>query len=266
MSRAAFPFKFRWWCHVESGPTVTGKTCQVILESHSFEKIKRIKNRTQFCPNGKASNGRPCSNSVWTKSPWARISSAVCPPANEQHRKPFLFSFFLCFSGSSPSCGALLAIWAEIGHLAALYWKLQRSDSTTTLWGWFLPGLKDLSWADLIRAAEFISTPSILWLHWFTIQSENNKKQKKKKRSGCTERRRPFLMNIFVRFTFTHFGQMCPHLTWQRRLHGIHHHSDMADVFLVLLPWQPRRHRTFYLQASTHALYSHGVDSFTHEK
>lgn len=38
-------------------------------------------------------------------------------------------------------------------------------------------------------------------------------------------------MNIFVRFTFTHFGQMCPHFTWQRRLHGIHHHSDMADVF-----------------------------------
>lgn len=36
--------------------------------------------------------------------------------------------------------------------------------------------------------------------------------------------------------------------------------------FLVLLPWQPCRHRTLYLQASTHALYSHGVDSFTHGK
>lgn len=128
VSWAAFPFKFRWWCHVDSGPTVTGKTCQVILESHSFEKIKRIKNRTQFCPNGKASNGRPCSNSVWTKSPWARISSAVCPPANEQHRKPLLFFFFLVF------LGLVSKLWRFVGDLS---WNRAPRGSllkTTALW------------------------------------------------------------------------------------------------------------------------------------
>lgn len=73
-----------------SGPYCNRKTCQVILESHSFEKIKRIKNRTQFCPNSKASNGRPCSNSVWTTFPQAKRGTAASPPANERHR---LFSF-----------------------------------------------------------------------------------------------------------------------------------------------------------------------------
>lgn len=113
---AVFPFNLHWWCNVEVAPTVIGKTCQVILESHSSEKIKRIKNGTQFCPNRKASNGQHCSSSVWTNVPQAKISTAVSPPLLNEQNTGFVDSLRLI----SKRYGALL-IWLKMLHLEAVF-------------------------------------------------------------------------------------------------------------------------------------------------
>lgn len=114
---AVFFFNFHWWCNVEVAPTVIRKTCQVILESHSFEKIKRIKNGTQFCPNSKASNGQHCSNSVWTNGPQAKLSTAVSPLLSNEENGGFMDSLRLI----SNRYDTLLLIWLKMQHLKAVF-------------------------------------------------------------------------------------------------------------------------------------------------
>lgn len=97
-------------------PTVIGKTCQVILESHSSEKIKRIKNGTQFCPSSKASNGQHCSNSVWTNVPQAKIITAVSPPLSNEQNTGFVDSLRLI----SERYDALF-IWLKMQHLEGMF-------------------------------------------------------------------------------------------------------------------------------------------------
>lgn len=124
---AVFPFNIHWWCNVEGAPTVIGKTCQVILESHSSEKIKRIKNGPQFCPNSRASNGQHCSNSVWTNVPQAKISTAVSHPLSNGQNTGFVDSLRLI----SEHHGTLL-IWLTMQHLEAVCHPSAENHSTQT--------------------------------------------------------------------------------------------------------------------------------------